>query len=173
MVSEPKPAARECLVGTAMLRENVETNLSDSALERLIDDADATVVRYCGPHNQDGSVEEIFPGGSIRLFPNRAVESVEKVTETVGQSRWTSPPTTIGVGTGAACWRGCPVAAIPVPIGESVCCSGIRRSAPMTSAGWALFGWCSWVSNTPVSSQRVWVHTAFRAWTIRGSGTPS
>ena len=84
MVSEPKPAARERLVGTAMLRENVETNLSDSALERLIDDADAEVVRYCGPHNQDGPVEEIFPGGSIRLFPNRAVESVEKVTETVG-----------------------------------------------------------------------------------------
>ena len=74
----------ERLVSTTVLRENVQTNLSDSALEHLIDDADATVVRYCGPHNQDAPVDEILTGGSIRLFPNRAVESVEKTTETVG-----------------------------------------------------------------------------------------
>ncbi len=81
MLSEPKP---ERLVNAAMLRENVETNLADSALEQLIDDADAAVVGYCGPHNQDGPFEEILPGGSSRLFPSRAVESVDKVTETVG-----------------------------------------------------------------------------------------
>ena len=74
----------ERLVSTTMLQENVQTTLSDSALEHLIDDADEAVVRYCGPHNQDAPVDEILTGGSIRLFPNRAVESIEKTTETVG-----------------------------------------------------------------------------------------
>ena len=77
MVSEP-----ERLVSTTVLRENMETNLSDSALKRLIDDADAEVVRRCGPHYQDGPVDEVLSGGGVRLFPNRAVEEMISVTET-------------------------------------------------------------------------------------------
>ena len=81
MMTEPSH-----LVSVDEVREHIGSNASitDELLQRLIEEADAAVVRYCGPYNQDGPVEEIFPGGSIRLFPNRAVESVVKVTETVG-----------------------------------------------------------------------------------------
>ena len=87
MVSEP-----ERLVSTTMLRENVETDLSVSALERLIDDADAEVVRRCGSHKIEGPLTDVLRGGSVRLFPRQAVEAVISVVETLGDVATTLSP---------------------------------------------------------------------------------
>ena len=72
-----------------LTKEEVQQHLGSNStdtdeLQRLIDDADAEVVRRCGPHSIDGPVTEVHPGGSFRLFPHRAVKEIAKVTETDG-----------------------------------------------------------------------------------------
>ena len=72
-----------------LTKEEVQQHLgsnvaADEYLQRLIDDADQAVVSRCGPHNIDGPVTEVHPGGSFRLFPHRAVKEIAKVTETDG-----------------------------------------------------------------------------------------
>ena len=71
------------LVTVEQMREHLGTNSTDTdELHRLIDDADAEVVRRCGPHKIDGSLTDVLRGGSVRLFPSQAVEGITSVTET-------------------------------------------------------------------------------------------
>ena len=90
MVSEPRQTvtvtvgpARPRLVTVEQVREHLGSDLPTSnELQRLIDDADAEVVRRYGPHKIAGPVTEIHGGGSVRLFPSQAVEGITSVTET-------------------------------------------------------------------------------------------
>ena len=93
MVSEPSPTvtmtvgpARPRLVTADQVREHIGSNSTDTdeVLTRLIDEADAEVVSRYGSHRIDGQVIEVYPGGSFRLFPHRAVKEIAKVTETDG-----------------------------------------------------------------------------------------
>ena len=71
------------LVTVEQVRKHLGTNSTDTdELQRLIDDADAEVVRRCGPHKIDGSLTDVLRGGSVRLFPSQAVEGITSVTET-------------------------------------------------------------------------------------------
>ena len=80
-----------------LTKEEVQQHLGSNStdtdeLQRLIDDADAEVVRRCGPHKIDGPVTEVHPGGSFRLFPHRAVEGITSVIETLGDVATTLSP---------------------------------------------------------------------------------
>ena len=92
MASEPSPTvtmtvvpARPRLVTADQVREHIGSNSTDTdeLLTRLIEEADAEVVRRCGPHKIDGSLTDVLRGGSVRLFPSQAVEGITSVTETV------------------------------------------------------------------------------------------
>ena len=90
MVSEPRPMVtvtvqhgQKRLVTVEQVREHLGSDSTvDDEIQRLIDDADAEVVRRCGPHKIDGPLTEVHPGGSFRLFPHREVKEIAKVTET-------------------------------------------------------------------------------------------
>ena len=89
MVSEPRPTvpvtvgpACPRLVTADQVREHIGSNSTDTdELTRLIEEADAEVVRRCGPHKIDGSLTDVLRGGSVRLFPSQAVEGITSVTE--------------------------------------------------------------------------------------------
>ena len=74
------------LVTADQVREHIGSNSADTdeVLDRLIDEADAEVVSRYGPHSIDGPVTEVHGGGSFRLFPQRVVKEIAKVTETDG-----------------------------------------------------------------------------------------
>ena len=90
MVSEPRQTlhvtvehGRQRLVSVDDVRQHLGANSTDTdELQRHIDDADAEVVRRCGPHKIDGSLTDVLRGGSVRLFPSQAVEGITRVTET-------------------------------------------------------------------------------------------
>ena len=90
MVSEPRPTvtvtvgpARPRLVTADQVREHIGSNSTNTdELTRLIEEADAEVVRRYGPHRIDGSLTDVLRGGSVRLFPSQAVEGITSVTET-------------------------------------------------------------------------------------------
>ncbi len=90
MVSEPRQAlhvtvqhGQQRLVTVEQVREHLGSDLPTSdELQRLIDEADAEVVRRYGPHKIDGSLTDVLRGGSVRLFPSQAVEGITSVTET-------------------------------------------------------------------------------------------
>ena len=93
MVSEPSPTvtmtvgpARPRLVTADQVREHIGFNspVTNELLTRLIEEADAEVVRRCGPHSIDGPLTDVLRGRSFRLFPHRAVKEIAKVTETDG-----------------------------------------------------------------------------------------
>ena len=74
-------------VAGLLTKEEVQQHLGSNStdideLQRLIDDADAEVVRRYGPHRIDGSLTDVLRGGSVRLFPSQAVEGITSVTET-------------------------------------------------------------------------------------------
>ena len=71
------------LLAPANVREHIETDLVDAALQRLLDDADAEIVKRYGPHT--GAVTEILDGGEEGLiFLTRPVASITSVTEQNG-----------------------------------------------------------------------------------------
>lgn len=75
------------LITVADLREHVETDLPDAALQRIIGDADAAITERFGGHGEGGATisEEIHPSPlSPLLFPARPVSSVESITEHQG-----------------------------------------------------------------------------------------
>ena len=72
------------LMNAEKLRHHVETDLSDDALEELIQDADAAIVGMCGPHAINGAVEETVRGGDGKLFPARPIQTIEQLTEVTG-----------------------------------------------------------------------------------------
>lgn len=81
------------LVTASDVREHVETDLSDTALDRLIADADAEIVRSFGAHT--GTVTERFtPGPSDeRIWTARPIASITSITETYVNASGESPVT--------------------------------------------------------------------------------
>lgn len=74
------------LLTVDQFREHVETSLVDDAIQRLLDDAEAEIIRYAGDL---GSVTELIDGGSSRLVLSRRAGSVTSVTETSGTTTTT------------------------------------------------------------------------------------
>ncbi len=70
------------LLTVAELRQHLETDLSDQALQRLLDDADESVVRLYGPH-PPGPVEEHHVGGVMYVFLRQRAANIISVFETV------------------------------------------------------------------------------------------
>ena len=68
------------LLTVTQLREHVETDLADTALQRLLDSEDAEIVRRCGAL---ASVTETIKGGGELLFLARPAASITTVTEEV------------------------------------------------------------------------------------------
>lgn len=67
------------LITLAELRQYLSTELSDAALERLVDAIDAEIIRVYGPH--DGERTEQVPGLSHRVWLSRPAASVAAVSE--------------------------------------------------------------------------------------------
>lgn len=70
------------LVSPAIVRQHVETDLGDGALQRLIDDADATIVDRYGPHAGNLTLDTEGDGGAL-LFVDRPAGTIVSVTEYV------------------------------------------------------------------------------------------
>lgn len=72
------------LLSTDEIREHVDTDLSDTALQLLIDAADADLVRTHGPHATDGSVVEHHNprDGDRYVFLRRPADGAVVVTRT-------------------------------------------------------------------------------------------
>lgn len=70
------------LLTTAELREHLETGLSDAALERLVDSADAYLIRMKGQHDPDATMtyetERSLP---FRLWLPRTASDITSVEE--------------------------------------------------------------------------------------------
>ena len=67
------------LITVTQLREHVETDLVDAALQRVIDDADAAIVERYGAHT--GNVVETRAGGGRLIFLERPVTAVVSIAE--------------------------------------------------------------------------------------------
>ena len=79
------------LIRADQLKEHVETDLSDDALDRLIDDADAEIVKRHGPHvTQEDTFENVAAATAIYL--SRPASSITTVTEEIrnGDGAYTS-----------------------------------------------------------------------------------
>ena len=67
------------LLTLEQVRSIVETDLSDAALEIIVDAADADILSLYGPHS--GPISEIVQGGALRLFPRQTIETLTSVSE--------------------------------------------------------------------------------------------
>lgn len=65
------------------LREHVKTSLVDDALERLLDDAEAAIVRYAGDL---ADVTEYVDGGGPKLVLKRRAAAITSIVESHGSS---------------------------------------------------------------------------------------
>ena len=74
------------LLTLAQIREHVETDLSNDALQRLIDSEDAEIVQRYGALSTQ---TETLRGGSERLFLSRLVSSITSISEEVGETTTT------------------------------------------------------------------------------------
>ena len=74
------------LITVGQLREHVETDLSDEALERLVDSADAEIIRAFGPH--DGEQSALVAGRGYRIWLPRPADSISEIVEWGG---WETP----------------------------------------------------------------------------------
>jgi hypothetical protein len=86
----------DALITPTNIREHIETDLTDAALQRLIAAADQEIVETLGEHNPTGTVTETHVGGDKGLFLNRPAASITSITEYRGTT------TTVLV---AADWR--------------------------------------------------------------------
>lgn len=79
------------LIDPPMLRDSFETDASDLALQRIIDDAEETIITRFGPHQQteDTFSEEQY-GTGIYLFPSRPVDNIVSVVE-YGRTPFANP----------------------------------------------------------------------------------
>jgi hypothetical protein len=70
------------LLTATQLREHLDTDLGDTALGRLAEDADDEITRRYGAHT--GNVSETYrpPPGSCLLHLNRQVSAIVSITET-------------------------------------------------------------------------------------------
>ena len=70
------------IITVADLREHVETDLPESAIQRLIDDADQFVVDTYGAHGPATQTDDLYvDSGSEYVFPTRPVDAITTVTE--------------------------------------------------------------------------------------------
>ena len=76
------------LLTLAEIRTNVETDLVDAALQRLIDDAEAEMIRVAGPHSAAGSAEQTaYPERlTADIFLTRQASAVTEVIETLADT---------------------------------------------------------------------------------------
>lgn len=70
------------LVTPAQVREHVETDLLDPALQRLIDDADLEIVKRYGAHA--GPLIEVVDGNSGLISTTRPILAVTSIVERIG-----------------------------------------------------------------------------------------
>lgn len=71
------------LLTPTQLRQHVDTDLPDAALQRILDDVDAEIVRRFGEHTTT-ITEAHRPGaGESRLFTDRKIASITSIVETV------------------------------------------------------------------------------------------
>lgn len=72
------------LLSADEIRTHVETDLTDTALNRLIDDAEAEIIERHGPHAADGTIVEqhIVQPGERRVFPRRKLNTGSAVVVT-------------------------------------------------------------------------------------------
>jgi hypothetical protein len=68
------------LLTLAQVREHVETDLVDDALQRLIDAEDEEILKRCGPPT---SQTEILKGGDTHLYLSRLVSTITSIAEQV------------------------------------------------------------------------------------------
>jgi len=69
------------LLTVSELREHVQTSLVDDALERLLDDAEASIVKHAGDL---ADVTEFVDGGGPTLVLRRRADSITSVVESFG-----------------------------------------------------------------------------------------
>lgn len=69
------------LLSVEELREHVTTGLGDTALQRLLDDAEAAITAYAGAV---GATEELVSGGGSRITTTRPIASVGSIVERDG-----------------------------------------------------------------------------------------
>ncbi len=74
------------LLTVGQLREHLETDLSDEALQRILDAEEAEIVARYGAHS---SASEMLPGGGEWLVLERTPASITSVTEIVGDTTTT------------------------------------------------------------------------------------
>lgn len=60
------------LISVPEMRSHVESDLDDKALERLVDAADAEVIRAAGPHDGEQTVTLLHQTGSLVWLPRPA-----------------------------------------------------------------------------------------------------
>lgn len=72
------------LLDTDAIREHVETDLSDTALQQLIDDAEAEIVTKFGAHSETGEIveEHVVMDGERWIYPRRVLDPALPVTIT-------------------------------------------------------------------------------------------
>ena len=74
------------LITVGQLMEHVETDLSDEALTRLLESADAEIIRAFGPH--DGEQSALVAGRGYRIWLPRPADSISEIVEWGG---WETP----------------------------------------------------------------------------------
>lgn len=70
------------LLTPANVREHVDTDLLDPAIQRLLDDADGEILKRYGPHA--GAVTEVIDGRSGVISVSRRISAITSVTEREG-----------------------------------------------------------------------------------------
>jgi hypothetical protein len=75
------------LITITEFREHYETDLSDTALQRIIDSQEALMVRRFGPHETQSQV--FNPNYSKVLYPYRRISSIMSIVEKVGDEETT------------------------------------------------------------------------------------
>lgn len=84
------------LLTATQIREHVDTDLGDTAIDRLLADADAEIVRRYGAHTTN--IVETFtpPPGAVTIQTDRAISAVVSIIETeetdIGESDVTLDP---------------------------------------------------------------------------------
>lgn len=72
------------LLTATEMKVHIDTDLSDTALDQLISEANEEIVDSVGEHASVGTVSELHIGGEHVLFPGRVIGSITSITEHIG-----------------------------------------------------------------------------------------
>ena len=73
------------LLTTAELLAHVSSDLATASLQRLLDDSEADIIKFFGPHSASSSqVETLIGEGRSIVFVTKSVSAVNQIIETVG-----------------------------------------------------------------------------------------